>query len=207
MTSSKSLPNHKHFCIISVPKVLHLPKTSVAYTMDIFVGSLPFKLKEKELREIFEKYGVVITVKIVIDKITRQSKGFGFVEMPNLDEAKSAIEALNGVEVDGRPLIVNPSQKNSESGNSSGGTGNSGRGGNRYQPRSNDNFDKKNHHGDDRRGSSGGSHSGKSHSGGSHSGGSHSGKSSFGSDNYKKGGFKKDFKRNDRNWRDKNDNY
>lgn len=161
--------------------------------MDIFVGSLPFKLREKELREIFEKYGVVTTVKIVIDKITRQSKGFGFVEMPNMDEAKSAIQALNAVEVEGRSLIVNPSQKNAESQRPSGGNGYTGRPTDRNQSfnrgqgsRSND---------------SGNKYEKRSNSG------SEGGKSYSGSDNFKKGGFKKDFKKNDRNGRGKNDNY
>ncbi|TDB64574.1 RNA recognition motif domain-containing protein [Arundinibacter roseus] len=79
--------------------------------MDIYVGSLPYKMKEAELKEIFEKYGEVVSAKIIIDKITRQSKGFGFVEMPNADEAKDAISKLNGQEVNGRSLIVNESQK------------------------------------------------------------------------------------------------
>ncbi|WP_353717662.1 RNA-binding protein [Dyadobacter sp. 676] len=79
--------------------------------MDIFVGSLSFKLKESELREAFEKYGKVSSAKIIIDKITRQSKGFGFVEMPDEVEARTAINALNGAEMYGRPLVVNESQK------------------------------------------------------------------------------------------------
>lgn len=79
--------------------------------MDIFVGSLSFKLKESELREAFEKYGKVSSAKIIIDKITRQSKGFGFVEMPDEVEARAAINALNGADMYGRPLVVNESQK------------------------------------------------------------------------------------------------
>jgi RNA recognition motif-containing protein len=79
--------------------------------MDIFVGSLSFKLRESELREAFEKYGKVSSAKIIIDKITRQSKGFGFVEMPDETEARTAINALNGADMYGRPLVVNESQK------------------------------------------------------------------------------------------------
>ncbi|MCE6990477.1 RNA-binding protein [Dyadobacter sp. CY323] len=79
--------------------------------MDIFVGSLSFKLKESELREAFEKYGKVSSAKIIIDKITRQSKGFGFVEMPEEDEARLAISSMNGAEMYGRALVVNESQK------------------------------------------------------------------------------------------------
>ena len=79
--------------------------------MDIFVGSLSFKLKESELREAFEKFGKVSSAKIIIDKITRQSKGFGFVEMPDENEARLAISSLNGAEMYGRALVVNESQK------------------------------------------------------------------------------------------------
>ena len=79
--------------------------------MDIFVGSLSFKLKESELREAFEKYGEVSSVKIITDKITRQSKGFGFVEMPNEEQGQLAIKSLNGADMYGRPLVVNESQK------------------------------------------------------------------------------------------------
>ena len=84
--------------------------------MDIFVGSLSFKLKESELREAFEKFGEVSSAKIIIDKITRQSKGFGFVEMPDEEQAKLAISELNGVEMYGRPLVVNESQKKESTG-------------------------------------------------------------------------------------------
>ncbi|MCE7066443.1 RNA-binding protein [Dyadobacter sp. CY326] len=79
--------------------------------MDIFVGSLSFKLKESELREAFEKFGTVSSAKIIIDKITRQSKGFGFIEMPDEEEARLAINNLNGADMYGRPLVVNESQK------------------------------------------------------------------------------------------------
>jgi RNA recognition motif-containing protein len=79
--------------------------------MDIFVGSLSFKVKESELREAFEKYGEVVSAKIIIDKITRQSKGFGFVEMPNEEHGNLTISQLNGAEMYGRPLVVNRSQK------------------------------------------------------------------------------------------------
>lgn len=79
--------------------------------MDIFAGSLPFKLKEEDLKQLFEQYGEVTSAKIIIDKITRQNKGFGFVEMPNEAEAQKAIEALNGFEVLGRQIVVNISDK------------------------------------------------------------------------------------------------
>ncbi|WP_247237419.1 RNA-binding protein [Telluribacter sp. SYSU D00476] len=84
--------------------------------MDIFVGSLPFKMKERELQEIFEKYGEVSSVKIIIDHETRQNKGFGFVKMPDEQQAQHAISELNGVEIDGRPLVVNESKFKKEAG-------------------------------------------------------------------------------------------
>jgi RNA recognition motif-containing protein len=79
--------------------------------MDIFVGSLPFKMDEAELRALFENLGEVGSVKIIIDKATRQNKGFGFVEMPNESEALKAIEELDGFEVMGRKIAVNKSMK------------------------------------------------------------------------------------------------
>ncbi|RFS16767.1 RNA-binding protein [Emticicia sp. C21] len=79
--------------------------------MDIFVGSIPFKLKEKDLRALFEKYGEVTSVKIVKDKVTRQNKGFGFVDMPDEDAVRNAIHELNGTELMGRTLEVGISEK------------------------------------------------------------------------------------------------
>jgi RNA recognition motif-containing protein len=79
--------------------------------MDIFAGSLPFKLSEEDLKKLFEQYGTVNSAKIIIDKITRQNKGFAFIEMPNEQEALLAIEALNGSEVMGRQIVVNKSEK------------------------------------------------------------------------------------------------
>ncbi len=78
--------------------------------MDIHVGSLPFKLKEEELKVLFEKYGTISSVKLIKDKITRQNKGYGFVVMPNETEAKKAIIELNGFEILDRVLQVEISQ-------------------------------------------------------------------------------------------------
>lgn len=82
--------------------------------MDIFVGSLPFKLKEDELKSFFEAYGEVESVKIIIDKQTRQNKGFGFVIMPNDEQARQAIANINGSEVMGRTIVANTAQPKSE---------------------------------------------------------------------------------------------
>lgn len=75
--------------------------------MNIYVGNLNYKVDEEELRGIFEEYGEVETVKIIIDKATGRSKGFGFVEMKNDEEGEAAIQELNDTEVAGRNLKVN----------------------------------------------------------------------------------------------------
>lgn len=73
----------------------------------IYVGGLPFKTTEEELKKFFSEQGQVAGVKIITDKYTGQSRGFGFVEMPNDNEAASAIEKLNGADLGGRKLTVN----------------------------------------------------------------------------------------------------
>lgn len=79
--------------------------------MNIFIGSLPFSLKESELRGYFEKYGEVSSVKIITDKYSGKSKGFGFIEMPDDDAAKDAIEGLNESEISGRKVVVNKAEE------------------------------------------------------------------------------------------------
>ncbi len=75
--------------------------------MNIYVGNLAYSLSEDELRNEFENYGEVSSVKIISDKFTGRSKGFGFVEMPNEDEAQTAIRELNNKVVANRNLRVN----------------------------------------------------------------------------------------------------
>ena len=100
--------------------------------MNIYVGSLHFKMNEAELKEVFEEYGEVTSAKIIIDKYSGKSKGFGFVEMPNEAEAKKAIEELNGAEISGRNIIVNESIERTERKNFRGGDNDRrGGGGNR----------------------------------------------------------------------------
>ena len=98
--------------------------------MNIFVGSLPFKLEETELKELFEEYGEVASAKIITDKFSGRSKGFGFIDMPNDEEAQKAIDALNSTEVGGRVIVVNKSEerKDSDRKRSFGGGGRSGGG-------------------------------------------------------------------------------
>lgn len=76
--------------------------------MNIFVARLNFKTRKEDLESAFAKFGEVSSAKIVKDRETGRSKGFGFVEMPNDDEARAAIEALNEKELDGRVIAVKP---------------------------------------------------------------------------------------------------
>ena len=73
----------------------------------LYVGSLPYSTTEDELRGLFESYGTVESVRIITDKFTGMSKGFGFVEMENGEDAKKAVEGVNGMQLSGRTLIVN----------------------------------------------------------------------------------------------------
>ena len=75
--------------------------------MNIYVGNLSYDAGEHDVRKAFEEYGSVESVKIIIDRMTDRSKGFGFVEMTNDDEARKAIEDLNGKELLNRSLKVN----------------------------------------------------------------------------------------------------
>jgi len=75
--------------------------------MNIYVGNLSYDAGENDLRQAFEEFGQVDVVKVVMDRYTGRSKGFGFVEMPVDDEAKAAIGELDGKEFMGRPLKVN----------------------------------------------------------------------------------------------------
>jgi RNA recognition motif-containing protein len=79
--------------------------------MNIFVGSLPFSLQEAELQGVFEEYGEVSSCKIITDKFSGRSKGFGFIEMADDEAAKKAIEELNGAEIGGRAIVVNEAEE------------------------------------------------------------------------------------------------
>lgn len=94
---------------------------------NIFVGNLSFGTTEEALRSAFEPYGSVDNVSIIRDRETGQPRGFGFVEMGNDAEANSAINALNGTALDGRPLNVNEARpKNDRGGFGSRGSGGGG---------------------------------------------------------------------------------
>ena len=82
--------------------------------MNIYVGNLSWGLKDQDLANMFAPFGEVTTAKIVMDKFTQRSKGFGFVEMPNDEQAQAAISQLNGSEIEGRNLVVNESRPKEE---------------------------------------------------------------------------------------------
>ncbi|MEO9885614.1 MAG: RNA-binding protein [Balneola sp.] len=75
--------------------------------MNIYVGNLSYGVSDDNLREVFEAYGEVSSCKVITDKYSGRSKGFGFVEMDNDSEAQAAIDQLEGAEIDGREVRVN----------------------------------------------------------------------------------------------------
>ena len=98
--------------------------------MNIYVGNLSFKTTEDELRQAFEALGEVSSVNLITDKYSGESKGFGFVEMSNQEEAKAAIESMNGKELNGREINVNEARPRQDGGGGrGGGRGGGGRGG------------------------------------------------------------------------------
>jgi RNA recognition motif-containing protein len=98
--------------------------------MNIFVGSLPFSLGEDDLKQLFEAYGEVTTAKIIMDRESGRSKGFGFVEMTDDEAAQTAITALNGADVKGRSIAVSQAEEKKRDDRRGGGGGYGG-GGNR----------------------------------------------------------------------------
>jgi len=85
--------------------------------MNIYVGNLDFKVDEGDLKGIFEEYGSVNEVKIITDKFSGRSKGFGFVTMDNLSEGNKAITELNGATLENREMVVNEAHEKRESNN------------------------------------------------------------------------------------------
>lgn len=82
--------------------------------MRIYVGNLPYSVNDDELRNIFGQFGEVAAAEVIKDKFSGQSKGFGFVDMPNNSEADAAIKALNDTEMKGRKLTVNEAKPRAE---------------------------------------------------------------------------------------------
>jgi len=98
----------------------------------LYVGNLPFSADEDQVRELFERDNrQVEEVKLITDRDTGRPRGFGFVEMASSEDADKAISALNGFQLDGRPLTVNEARERAGGGGGGGGRG-GGRGGNRW---------------------------------------------------------------------------
>ena len=109
--------------------------------MNLFVAGLPYDLDDAELEEIFEKFGAVKSAKVAMDKETGKSRGFGFVDMVNDEEAKEAIEHLKDISLGKKPLVVKQAEERSQQAGGSGGggafrRGNSGGGGGFNRPNS-----------------------------------------------------------------------
>lgn len=95
----------------------------------VYVGGLPYAIGDEQLSELFAPHGTIASARVITDKYTGQSRGFGFVEMSTEQEAKSAIEALNGTQLEGRTLTVNEARPQEP--RSGGGRFGGGRGGDR----------------------------------------------------------------------------
>lgn len=97
--------------------------------MNIYVANIPWKATEEELKGLFAEYGEVSSAKIVIDKFTQRSRGFGFIEMKDDSAGSKAINELNGADFMGKNLVVNEARPKTEGGPRSGGGGGGNRGG------------------------------------------------------------------------------
>ncbi|MFB3061519.1 MAG: RNA recognition motif domain-containing protein [Candidatus Binatia bacterium] len=99
----------------------------------LYVGGLPYSVTDGQLQELFADHGTVESARVIADKFTGQSRGFGFVEMGSGDEAQKAIQALNSTQLDGRTLVVNEAKpmasRDGGGGGSRGGRGGGGGGG------------------------------------------------------------------------------
>lgn len=96
--------------------------------MKLFVGSLPFSTTDDELNQLFSQHGAVSSARVLTDRETGRSRGFGFVEMDDDTEAKAAIEALNNYDLGGRNIVVNEARPREERPRDGGGGGNRGGG-------------------------------------------------------------------------------
>lgn len=82
--------------------------------MNIYVGNLAWAVRDEDLRTAFERFGTVDSAKVIMDRESGRSRGFGFVEMANKEEGENAIKAMNGTDMEGRPLRVNEAQPRGE---------------------------------------------------------------------------------------------
>ena len=95
----------------------------------LYVGNLPYSVSDSDLQQMFEAHGTVTSAQVIMDRDTGRSKGFGFVEMSSDAEAQAAVDAMNGKDINGRPLTVNEARPKPEGGGGRGGRGGYGGGG------------------------------------------------------------------------------
>ena len=91
--------------------------------MNIYVGNLPFDITDEVLQSAFSEYGEISTARVITDRFSGRSRGFGFVEMPKNEEAEAAIQSMNGKDYQGRALTVNEARPREDSGGGGGGGG------------------------------------------------------------------------------------
>ena len=89
--------------------------------MKLYVGKLPYQTTDQELADLFGQYGQVLSANVIVDRDTRRSKGFGFVEMSNDQEARTAMSALDNSTLSGRTIVVNEAQERRDSRGGGGG--------------------------------------------------------------------------------------
>ncbi len=106
-----------------VPVFVSFRKDSFKMAKNIYVGNLPFSTNDEDLDKLFAPHGTVVSARIIKDKFTDRSRGFGFVEMENDEEALKAIEAVNGNDFDGRALKVSEARPREDRGSGGGGGG------------------------------------------------------------------------------------
>ena len=98
----------------------------------LYVGGLPFSVSDGQLSELFSPHGTVESARVITDRMTGRSRGFGFVEMATQAEAEAAAESLNGTQLEGRSLVVNEAKQKESRGPSRGGPSRGGYGRNRW---------------------------------------------------------------------------
>jgi RNA recognition motif. (a.k.a. RRM, RBD, or RNP domain) len=109
---------------VTLPGLMTIPiLKEVDMSTNLYVGGLPYSVAEQQLQELFSAHGTVASARVITDKFTGQSRGFGFVEMSSQEEAQRAIQALNGTQLGGRTLTVNEARPQEKRANSRPGGG------------------------------------------------------------------------------------
>jgi RNA recognition motif-containing protein len=103
-------------CDKSISLTLYITNFVIFFNMNIFIAKLNFRTTGDVLKEIFEQFGEVSSAKVIMDHATGRSKGYGFVEMPNDDEATRAIDELNNADIEGNKVVVKKANPKNEGG-------------------------------------------------------------------------------------------